>query len=101
LAAHRGGIQAQGKNLEESVSWKQENPLTAEDVKLKITELKDKLSKMDLKVREDAFKRAERFIDNACPCGVQGDSKKTFLVKGTASERVDIEVNSGLAFTGE
>jgi len=45
LAAHRGRIQAQGKNLEESVSWNQENPLTAEGAKLKITELKDKLSK--------------------------------------------------------
>lgn len=71
------------------MSWNKENPLTAEGAKLKITELKDKLSKEASQVREDTFKRAEKFIDKACPCGVQGDSKKTFLVKGTASEIVE------------
>ena len=30
LSAHRGRIQAQGASLEESVSWNQDTPLTAE-----------------------------------------------------------------------
>ena len=42
-AAHRGRIQAQGMSLEESVSWSQEPPLTADDPKKMMMELKGKL----------------------------------------------------------
>ncbi|MFM9924406.1 RHS repeat-associated core domain-containing protein [Variovorax sp. H27-G14] len=65
LAAHRGRIQAQGAKLEESVSWNQEIPLTAADAKNKMEELKKKLNKKDLAIRQPAFTKAENFIDNA------------------------------------
>ncbi|MFK3680849.1 RHS repeat domain-containing protein [Pseudomonas sp. NPDC088890] len=100
LAAHRGRIQAQGDKLEQSGSWNQDTPFTAEQAKSKIEELKGKLSKKELNIRDSAFKRAERFINNACSCGgVEADSRVSFKVKETAHERVDIEVNSGIAFT--
>lgn len=100
LAAHRGRIQAQGKKLEQSVNWNQDEPLTAADAKLKMEKLKEKLSRTDMKIREGAFGKAERFIDDACRCG--GGSapvSKTFMAKDTPHERVDIEVTSDTALT--
>ncbi|MBV4539430.1 RHS repeat-associated core domain-containing protein, partial [Pseudomonas urmiensis] len=100
LAANRGRIQAQGRKLEESVSWNQETPLSAADAKSKINELKRKLSKQELSQREEAFNQAERWIDNICKCGgLDADKRKTFMVSGTRQERVDIEIRAGRAFT--
>ena len=100
LAAHRGRIQAQGTNLEESVSWNQDTPLTIEDAKDKIEELKRKLNKKDLVLRKEAFAKAEKFIEKAGKCGgVDAPVSKTSMVKDTKHERVDIEVISGKAFT--
>ena len=99
LAAHRGRIQAQGSKLEESVAWNQNTPLTASDAKTKLNELKDKLSKKDLNARADAFKKAENFIESSCSCGgVDAQVSKTFMVKDTKHERVDIEIIAGKAF---
>lgn len=99
LAAHRGRLQAQGAKLEESVSWNQDTPLTKDQAKEMMQELKDKLSKQDLKLREDAFKKADKFIDSACNSGgVDAPVSKTFMVKNTKHERVDIEVIAGKAF---
>ena len=99
LAAHRGRIQAQGSKLEESVAWNQDTPLTASDAKTKLNELKDKLSKKDLNVRADAFKKTEKFIESSCSCGgVDAQVSKTFMVKDAQHERVDIEVIAGKAF---
>ena len=99
LAAHRGRIQAQGAKLEESIAWNQDVPLTSGDAKKKPDELKVKLSKKDLAARADAFKKAEKFIDDSCSCGgVDAQISKTFMVKDTRHERVDIEVISGKAF---
>lgn len=99
LAAHRGRIQAQGAKLEESVAWNQDTPLTAADAKQKLQELKGKLNKKDLAAREDAFKKADKFIDNAAKCGgADAHISQTFMVKDTKHERVDIEVITGKAF---
>lgn len=100
LAANRGRIQAQGSKLEESVSWNQDTPLTKNQAKEIMQELEGKLSKRDLKVREKAFEAAKRFIESASNCGgVDAPVSKTFMVKDTKHERVDIEVISGKAFT--
>ncbi|MFK0314454.1 RHS repeat-associated core domain-containing protein, partial [Pseudomonas sp. NPDC090233] len=99
LAGHRGRIQAQGKKLEESVSWNQETPLSATDAKIKLNELKKKLPRRDLEAREEAFIKAERWIDNICKCGgLDAQQSRLFLVNGTAHERVDIEIRAGRAF---
>ncbi|WP_285350112.1 RHS repeat-associated core domain-containing protein, partial [Pseudomonas sp. ME-P-057] len=100
LAAHRGRIQAQGAKLEESVAWNQDKPLTASDAKQKLIALKAKLDRKDLAIREDAFKKAEKYIDNAAKCGgADASISHTFKVKDTKHERVDIEVITGKAFT--
>ena len=59
LAKNRGRVQAQGTYLEESVSWDTDKPVTVKDVQDKLEELKRKLSKRDLKDREEAFKKAK------------------------------------------
>ena len=64
-----------------------------------LSELKEKLNKKDLAAREDAFKKAIRYIDNACRCGgVDSYINHSFMVKDTKHERVDIEVVTGKAF---
>ena len=94
---HRGRIQAQGENLEESVTWAQDEPLSKKDG-LKLLELlKSKLGKKDLKVREKQFEQAKRFIENVQD-GENAPSYTTFRNRKTAHERVDIEVKSGTAF---
>ncbi|MEZ7772034.1 hypothetical protein O3682_11560, partial [Neisseria sp. 27098_8_112] len=96
LAKNRGRVQAQGTHLEESVSWDTDEPVTVKDVQDKLEELKRKLSKRDLKDREEAFKKAKNFIENGNNCnGLDAPISKTFMVKGTKHERVDIEIISG------
>ena len=99
LAKNRGRIQAQGARLEESVSWNQDAAVTAADGKKMLSELKEKLNPRDLKMREKVFARAERYIDDACNCGgLSAQISKSFKVKDTKGERVDIEIISGSAF---
>lgn len=96
LAKNRGRVQAQGMHLEESVSWDTDKPVTVKDVQDKLEELKRKLLKRDLKDREEAFKKAKNFIENGNSCnGLDAPISKTFMVKGTKHERVDIEIISG------
>ena len=58
--------------------------------------LKRKLSKRDLKDREEAFKKAKNFIENGNSCnGLDTPISKTFMVKGTKHKRIDIEIISG------
>ena len=84
LAKNRGRVQAQGTHLEESVSWDTDKPVTVKDVQDKLEELKRKLSKRDLKDREEAFKKAKNFIENGNSCnGLDAPISKTFMVKGT------------------
>ncbi|WP_251936879.1 RHS repeat-associated core domain-containing protein [Streptococcus sp. Marseille-Q0941] len=95
LAKNRGSVQAQGTHLEESVSWDTDKPVTVKDVQDKLEELKRKLSKRDLKDREDAFKKAKNFIENGNSCnGLDAPISKTFMVKRTKHERVNIEIIS-------
>ena len=96
LAKNRGRVQAQGTHLEESVSWDTDKPVTVKDVQDKLEELKRKLSKRDLKDRKEAFEKAKNFIENGNNCnGLDAPISKTFMVKGTKHERVDIEIISG------
>jgi len=96
---HRGRIQAQGGGLEASESWAQDEPLTKEDGLSLLHELKAKLPQKEADKRTNAFKRAERFIEEAGTAGgVQSPLKKPFVEKGTNDIRIDIEVLAGRAF---
>lgn len=94
---HRGRIQAQGENLEESVTWAQDEPLSKKDGLNLLELLKSKLSKKELKVREKQFEQAKRFIENV-QNGESAPSNLTFRNRKTTHERVDIEIWSGIAF---
>ncbi|NHB90380.1 hypothetical protein C5471_22935 [Photorhabdus tasmaniensis] len=96
---HRGRIQAQGSKLEESFAWAQDTPITAKDALAGLDSLEASLSNKDRKLRKGEFDKARKFIQSAEKGGgVDAQVSKTFLVKGTAHERVDIEVTSGKAF---
>jgi hypothetical protein len=96
---HRGRIQAQGDGLEESESWNEIAPISHSDGLAKKEKLKSKLSKKDLALRVDAFNKAKKFIDCARNAGgVTAEVSKTYMVKGEARKRVDIDVKSGEAF---
>lgn len=58
-----------------------------------LSELKPKLHRKDLAVREDAFKRAGKYINNGVKCGgVDTSISRTFKVKDNEHERIDIEI---------
>jgi len=96
---HRGRIQAQGKNIDQSESWTQDNPPSADDGLLMLEKLKAKIPKAEAQIRETAFEKAEKMIKKAALTnGIDAPANITFRVEGTAKERVDIEIKKGKAF---
>jgi hypothetical protein len=64
-----------------------------------VDELESKLNKNERKLRQLELEKDRNFIKNAGEAGgVDALVSKTFQVKGTKYERIDIEVNSGQAF---
>ena len=70
--------------------------------KIKADILKNRHTKREQKIRADAFVKAKKFIDvSAIAGGIEVIDKpisKTFMVKGSKDQRVDIEVKKGKAF---
>lgn len=95
---HRGRFQAQGGGLEESEPWNEDEPLQALKGHHLLSRLQDKIPVREGKVRQGSFLKAHRFIDSAASSGGVGPCKKSFVVRGSRDRRVDIEVQSGLAF---
>ncbi len=99
---HRGRIQAQGKNIEESESWSQDEPPTIQDGLEMIERLRNKIPKKDAQIRETAFEKLARLIKNAINTnGIDAPVKLTFKAEGYVRERVDLEVIKGKAFINE
>jgi len=95
---HRGRIQAQGENLESSESWSQnEAPTKKEGLKM-LDKLKNKIPRLESKKREKAFEKATKFIKQGPHEIVNSPIVRSFKVKGTKKERVDIEIQKGEAF---
>ena len=102
-ANHRGRFQAQHVNFCESEAWAQEEPLTAADGHTKLSDLRAKLPPAERLARTLPFQQAAGYIDMAARAGgVSADSrlvKKSYpCPRRNDGCRVDIEVNSGLAF---
>lgn len=93
---HRGRIQAQGKGLEKSVSWSQDEPLTRKQGKTLLQQLKTLLTAQEQEERTEQLEKAERYIDNAK--GIEAPEKRRFLNRKTKDVRIDIEVLAGRAF---
>lgn len=98
LPLYRGRIQAQGGGLEKSVPWAQKTPPTVAQGLSMLNDLKMLLSKKELNDRARSFDRAERFIINAGNGGGALPPGASFLMLGTKDVRVDIEIQSGVAF---
>ncbi len=95
---HRGRIQAQGEKLEASESWALNEPLTKSEGQKLLENLKNKIPKNEEKIRESAFKKATKFIENGPYQTVTKTIIKSFKVPDTEHERVDIEIQKGIAF---
>ena len=98
---HRGRIQAQGKNLEASEAWSQNKPPTKKDGLNMLEKLKNKIPKKETQIREKAFKKASRFIENGPYKVVNNIISKTYMANNTEHERIDIEIRKGIAFTNK
>lgn len=99
VSVHRGRVQAQGKKLEESIAWTLSIPPTGDDGKKWLMELSNIISKNEAALRADAFQKANDFVeDGVRGGGVYAERKKTFGVRNTQCERVDVEVLKGYAF---
>lgn len=102
MTLHRGRFQAQGVKLEESENWAQELPLKTIDGRKLLDLLRLKISTKDATTRKLAFEKCLEFINRAHSNGgidVKASGKP--LIKSfpkSSIERVDLEVNSGIAF---
>ena len=95
---HRGRIQAQGENLEASESWSKDDVPTKNDGFEMLDKLKNKIPRMEEKIRVKAFYKATKFIEQGPYEVVSSPVVRSFRVKGTKKERVDIEIQKGEAF---
>ncbi|HHP7423666.1 TPA: hypothetical protein ACSC6M_000480 [Enterobacter roggenkampii] len=96
---HRGRFQAQGEKLEESEAWAVPIPPSTEEGESMLLKLESKLKGRDAKIRKDAFAEAKSFIFKSYNAGgVNAERKKTFMVRSTRRERVDVEILNGKAF---
>ena len=98
---HAGRFQAQGKGgILESEPWDQKDPLRAVEGHRKLGALKYKLNKSEYLIISTAFQKAHEFVEGARPNGV-GPTKQSWPQPPRRDQRrVDIEIQSGLAFTG-
>lgn len=99
---HRGRIQSQGGNIEKSEPWNSKLPISSDTAKNKADILKAGHTKRELTIRAEAFEKAKTFIDVCKAAGgievIDKPISKTFMVKGSKDQRVDIEVKKGKAF---
>ena len=97
--SHRGGFQAQGGHVEESEPWDEPKPLAALSGRHLLHRLQQKLTFREAAIRDEAFRKAHRFIDGCASRGGVGPTKQSWPKPSRRdSRRVDIEVQSGIAF---
>ena len=95
---HRGRIQAQGENLEASDTWSQNEPPTKTNGLTMFDKLKNKIPRGEARKREKAFLKASKFIEQGQHEVINSPVVRSFKVKDTMHERVDIEIQKGKAF---
>ena len=91
-------IQAQGVHLETSiVNPDQTRPVSVSEGLAMVNNLEASLPKRERKIRAEAFRQARTFIERA---GKAGGARKgrSFRVRGTSHERVDVEILRGVNF---
>jgi hypothetical protein len=98
---HRGRIQVQGGGVEISRPWTQDAPRSKADGQADLTSLKGELTKKQLKIRDQAFEKAAKFINDTlhtCPPDVHRTFQNKEVIDANGDERVDVEILAGTAF---
>jgi len=96
---HRGRVQSQGGQFEDSESWNEPKPIKAKMAHKLTKILEAKQPRREKTLRWDAFNRSRNFISKAeSKGGVAAQVSKTYMVKNDAHRRVDLEVRKGEAF---
>lgn len=101
LLNNRGRFQAQGDGLEKSRSWSEVIIPTKDDGHNYLDDLKEQLMPAERRMRQECFKRASKWINNAPLEGYYAVApiKTSFpLCPPVKGIRVDGEVFSGKAF---
>jgi hypothetical protein len=96
---HRGRIQSQGSQIEDSESWNDPNPIKAANAIRKTLKLEARHNKREKKLRTYSFEKARKYIRNAKQNGgIDAFYCKSFMAPNDKHRRVDIEVIKGKAF---
>ena len=100
---HRGRFQAQGSKLEQSEAWAQMLPITIEEGRNLLIKLENKLTNTQRTIRAEVFQKCREAIEQLHAYGgyntsISGRFSKSYPVKDTARERVDLEIHKGIAF---
>jgi hypothetical protein len=95
---HRGRIQAQGPDTEESESWGQDTPPTKTEILGLLDKLWAKLTEKEQKDRETCLTKAKRCISTAPAEGYEAVYSPSFRnKKRRGGVRIDIEIKAGRA----
>lgn len=102
-AKNRGRLQVQGPDMEEpepSRAWARKRPPVNAEGLGWLESLRQDCTRSQLRRRQQAFPRAERFIKHAKGSGLQHPVCRSFTSDGEpTSFRVDLEVIKGDAFS--
>ena len=95
---HRGRLQAQGPDVEESVPWGRDSPPTKSEMLEMLAHLWGRLTHRQQEIREVCYAQAAQYISNAPAQGYEAEWKKTFQNrKERRGVRIDIEIWAGRA----
>ena len=95
---HRGRIQAQGPDTEQSEAWAQPDPPTKNAMIALLNALWDKLSSAEQYERQKCYEEVLAYIGSAPTTGIDAPLKKTFRNrKLRGGVRIDVEVQTGKA----
>lgn len=107
---HRGNIHVQGEDMTTSedvanFAWNRPQPMTKAEASVALDRLRSVLTRSELKLRNEAFQKAERWIDNNishAPPMVFRTFQNSNCIKDRdrkkRTARVDIEIVEGTAF---
>jgi hypothetical protein len=97
---NRGRIQAQGGGTEKSDAWAIETDHCKSMGIDSVDNLEERLDNVEYRIRESALQKCRRAILNAPNCGISAPMKKSYPAdrRRDSSIRIDIEINSGIAF---
>jgi hypothetical protein len=95
---HRGRLQAQGGNTEESEPWARDTPPTKAEMLAMLERLWNRLSGSEQEEREACYEEVQRYIQRAPASGINAPFSKSFRNrKRKGGVRIDLEIRTGRA----